>query len=496
MNDDVVQSNDMLSSSLPTIQSYFPSPTPVSIHHSSVQGRYVCATRQIEKGSIILVAQAYAKGIHVSYQKRVCDYCLRYNHAGAWSHHCLHCHQVYYCSMQCKQKAGQVDGQNLKEEEMIADETGPSSMSVSPPRRKPPIPHHYHGDDCAALIQIAKLKADKETLGLFKLLVRMHSRMQREQQQNQSSTSSQSSPAPAPLISPALPYPLQIPTASHISLLISHSPTSPSSLHAHEWRDMHRLLSRLPHGKSYINLLGAVEANAFGLYAPPPPDRSAQPCIVPPHSTTSHHHTAQQEQRQTDDDTAATISISSLTIEDQCSPSTVHQAQSTHTDSIPCPIDAHIEEEELGTKYIGRCLYPTSAYFNHSCAPNAEVIQKGHYLYVRARENIMDGEEICISYVEVSGRSVRDRRAQLAEQYYFHCMCKRCVADDNMRRVGGGVNKAKKNESSTEKNCYTSRTYVHRKQKPKKKKIEVTVHAPNCSENSNVQEHADIVVCS
>lgn len=439
MNKDNIILADSLSSSLPTIEHYFTS-TVLSVYYSSLKGRYVCANRDIEKGGTILVAQAIAKGVQDSHKKRVCDYCLRYNHQGAYTTLCLHCRQVYYCSPICKSRAEQ---QELKEEDKIeqenriADSGIPASSIVSlsstPCPIKPPIPHHAHtAAECNELKLIARLKTDKETVGLLKLLVRLHCRMQ-------NTSSSEPTSTPQPLISPAFPHPVHIPIASDIPLLISHAPTSAASLHAHEWKDMQRLTSRLVHGAAYMQLLGAVEANAFGLYAPPAASPSTQ----------------------SNDVEAAANSLETLTIHPS---STAHSASEATT----------AEPEELSTKYIGRALYPAASYFNHSCRPNAEVVQKGHYLYVRALCSIAAGEEVCISYIDAD-RPTRERRALLHEQYYFHCICDRCQADECNSRQKKSRDKEKEKEKERQK--YSTRTYVHRKQKPKKKMLEAIVHS-------------------
>lgn len=65
---------------------------------------------------------------------------------------------------------------------------------------------------------------------------------------------------------------------------------------------------------------------------------------------------------------------------------------------------------------------------NHSCVPNAEVVQDdAGNMVVRALQSISPGEEVLISYVQVDNfRDPKARRRFLLEKYRFLCMCPMC----------------------------------------------------------------------
>ena len=74
---------------------------------------------------------------------------------------------------------------------------------------------------------------------------------------------------------------------------------------------------------------------------------------------------------------------------------------------------------------LGLALDPRSAAINHSCEPNAVVVFDGAKMSVRALEGMKEGEEVVISYVDSSGPH-GVRQAELRDQYFFTCECKKC----------------------------------------------------------------------
>ena len=74
---------------------------------------------------------------------------------------------------------------------------------------------------------------------------------------------------------------------------------------------------------------------------------------------------------------------------------------------------------------VGVGLYPTMAFFNHSCEPNAAATFTNATLHVRALRPIAEGDEVTISYIdEVAPR--KHRRGELESTYHFPCGCGRC----------------------------------------------------------------------
>lgn len=74
---------------------------------------------------------------------------------------------------------------------------------------------------------------------------------------------------------------------------------------------------------------------------------------------------------------------------------------------------------------LGIVMDPYAANFNHSCDPNAFVVFDGHEMSFRTLKSIKDGEEIFISYIDVTN-PYRRRQQELADRYFFTCRCKKC----------------------------------------------------------------------
>ncbi|XP_030475693.2 histone-lysine N-methyltransferase ASHR1 [Syzygium oleosum] len=75
---------------------------------------------------------------------------------------------------------------------------------------------------------------------------------------------------------------------------------------------------------------------------------------------------------------------------------------------------------------LGTGLYPVISIINHSCLPNAVLLFEGRMAVVRAVQQIVQGSEVLISYIETAG-STTTRLKSLREQYHFACACPRCA---------------------------------------------------------------------
>ncbi|TDH66293.1 hypothetical protein CCR75_007357 [Bremia lactucae] len=99
-----------------------------------------------------------------------------------------------------------------------------------------------------------------------------------------------------------------------------------------------------------------------------------------------------------------------------------------------CGEDAHDHENEnnecytLGEDFVGvegTALFSGICTMNHSCDPNCTVLYtKDGAAHVFAVQDISEGEELCISYIDVD-QNVNERQACLRE-YLFVCRCSRC----------------------------------------------------------------------
>jgi hypothetical protein len=82
----------------------------------------------------------------------------------------------------------------------------------------------------------------------------------------------------------------------------------------------------------------------------------------------------------------------------------------------------------------GSAIYAYGSMFNHSCAPNVNVTwpERNHLVEFVANENIKQGEQLTIAYIDLYedwSLNVAKRRAQLEEAYGFVCECPRCVSE-------------------------------------------------------------------
>mmetsp|Transcript_11362 Transcript_11362/g.28734 ORF Transcript_11362/g.28734 Transcript_11362/m.28734 type:complete len:565 (-) Transcript_11362:73-1767(-) len=89
------------------------------------------------------------------------------------------------------------------------------------------------------------------------------------------------------------------------------------------------------------------------------------------------------------------------------------------------------------TQVCGVGLYGTPSFMNHSCRPNALRIcrlQKSRppFMYITAFQDILKGEEICISYMDTSCPS-HMRLTNLEKDYYFVCNCKACDTNSDQQ---------------------------------------------------------------
>ncbi|KAJ1646954.1 hypothetical protein LPJ64_001628 [Coemansia asiatica] len=80
------------------------------------------------------------------------------------------------------------------------------------------------------------------------------------------------------------------------------------------------------------------------------------------------------------------------------------------------------------------CSPVVSLLFNHSCLPNALFIysEADGLQIVRALDDIEEGEEISISYID-GLRPRCERQTTLQEVYFFACKCARCAGDNTDR---------------------------------------------------------------
>lgn len=87
----------------------------------------------------------------------------------------------------------------------------------------------------------------------------------------------------------------------------------------------------------------------------------------------------------------------------------------------------------------GVALYSLQSTCNHSCSPNAEpkFLHNNHRLSLVATQDIEEGEEIFISYLDECflNRSRHSRMKELMRNYLFVCQCPKCESEADQEDV-------------------------------------------------------------
>ncbi|XP_046694481.1 histone-lysine N-methyltransferase SMYD1a isoform X2 [Silurus meridionalis] len=99
--------------------------------------------------------------------------------------------------------------------------------------------------------------------------------------------------------------------------------------------------------------------------------------------------------------------------------------------------NAFTMSDQRGIQAVGVGLFPNLCLVNHDCWPNCTVILNHGRIELRALENIPEGVELTVSYVDFLNLS-KDRQKLLKKQYYFDCKCEHCsggIKDELMMAV-------------------------------------------------------------
>lgn len=113
-------------------------------------------------------------------------------------------------------------------------------------------------------------------------------------------------------------------------------------------------------------------------------------------------------------------------------------------------------KNDVGTStFIGGGLYPTVAFFNHSCDPGVVRYFRGNTVMLRTIKKISKGSMVAENYGPIFTQMPKEeRQSKLLNQYHFQCMCQPCMAnwptfkemDDTILRFRcEGMNKTCKN---------------------------------------------------
>lgn len=96
---------------------------------------------------------------------------------------------------------------------------------------------------------------------------------------------------------------------------------------------------------------------------------------------------------------------------------------------LACNVFA-LSDEGSSRNCAGLAVYAMASCLNHSCAPNAtQSFCPAGRVTVTADRDVPAGEEVCVSYVDLT-KAAWVRRRLLQEKYFFRCRCLRCSVPD------------------------------------------------------------------
>ncbi|PIN13291.1 Histone-lysine N-methyltransferase [Handroanthus impetiginosus] len=96
-----------------------------------------------------------------------------------------------------------------------------------------------------------------------------------------------------------------------------------------------------------------------------------------------------------------------------------------------------IVEDAISAKVLGKNadyqgigLWILASFINHSCDPNVRRLHIGDHVVVHASRDVKAGEELTFAYFDVL--SPLNSRREMAKNWGFKCMCKRCKFEENV----------------------------------------------------------------
>ncbi|QLQ81418.1 hypothetical protein HG537_0F01790 [Torulaspora globosa] len=82
-----------------------------------------------------------------------------------------------------------------------------------------------------------------------------------------------------------------------------------------------------------------------------------------------------------------------------------------------------------GREFLGYSVFPRASYFNHSCDPNITKCRVGSTMLFTLNKDVPKDEPLCIDYSSLLSQPVVKRRQILKENWFFDCLCTRCVSE-------------------------------------------------------------------
>ncbi|KAI9277962.1 hypothetical protein BC943DRAFT_364045 [Umbelopsis sp. AD052] len=385
----------------------------VKIEHSKDRGRYFIAKTDVPAGTVVLKSYPYATAIFDTQRKRVCAHCIYVHPTKSFSLHCKQCDQVYFCSQQCHDEyLGSGTAQNVN-----------------------------HQRICAPLRKLATLKADKHMKSVTKMILHLfwerarsecgvHWSRSQEQWWEVGETDITRGLEDLNLRKDIAPvesnFDMVLALESHYHRWTTDDCQSWKRLYAflHTSLTECALLKESDDMDFIMHLISRVESNGFGMYwAKPSKKRDQDPFgrALFPHAAFFNH------------DCDRNCEATQLIGDDG-------------TSEVEEPADIPVAEEqplELNGE-PGQEQQPKPV-------PSVFEFPRGAFRLMLVRTLCVAQAEkpLCISYIDWD-QPVAARRRKLLEEYFFECMCERCVKESQA--------KPKTKKSSNKRHVTVSKT--------------------------------------
>ncbi|KAJ3095846.1 hypothetical protein HDU97_006467 [Phlyctochytrium planicorne] len=410
----------------------------IKLNHNEHQGRFLTAKRDLSEGEAILEnLRPFAFGLRDSFKKRFCAQCLLESEERVFHHRCIGCDQVYFCSKPCMDAA--ING--------------------------------GHTIVCGSLRKLATFKASAHEKSIIKLLMLAAlERMRQEDQSGQVKTSVLGAGWGGWNVVRAkvgIREDFEEAVKPYVDSLaeelkgLSITQTVEEDADANPEQNEGETLSRpSPYDLACEELFSSLNFESLPNPVACPPLSTEWNTVV---ALQSHYLEwpleSSKEWKKLRLMTANCLKESKLS---QCLKGLEEQSNES-LDGLEAAIMhfvSRVESNGFGIwavpkrgqgdsgnsrACVGRAIYPIASFFNHSCAPTCECIQTQGVVTFKTIRPVLEGEELTISYIDTDIPLVT-RRGQLQSEYFFECMCTRCVREAEkpaQRALKGLKNKRK-----------------------------------------------------
>ncbi|KAL0037294.1 hypothetical protein WJX79_000145 [Trebouxia sp. C0005] len=443
---------------------------PCNLASTGEMGRFLVASTPIDRAQVVLLSEAYLTALIPSYKKRICHYCLE-DHQKRLTVCCKRCNQAWYCSPQCQHAhwAGQPhavsEGPSLQSP---ASSNSPSSFSpchLPPPPTSRSVCAHTrhmvpHSLTCAVLKRFSSIKCDSSMESVVRMCLDAMALQLLNTQAGAAAL------ADHPSFSKTSLYDAESELLDMVGRIVSNNFGIYTSRQRQQLHHSHAAAQEDGASAGEASLRSALQS-ASSLHignsgeeptrnprdhllplATPKPASSSQnvmpwpmqadtdqlvrpDSMSPPHGNSTADVCGTRRLFPAIDSAVGGLSVGGVA---QCCTQQSKSSAPWHTEAELSQVQRgraasgiHKAKEDV----VGREMYITASFFNHSCEPNC--IKKrvhGHsgLASVTALRDIKAGEALTISYIDLElPRSAR--QLELKTSFFFDCKCVRCETE-------------------------------------------------------------------